>query len=128
MTANRHVTRARLLAASLALGMATTTAACGSSSHALVATTTSTAQSSVTTVAGPSRGTTRAAVVQCLTSHGMTVPIGARSKQIRAAIIALPVAQQQSLLAACASFLPLTLREKLQALIAEEESATTVAP
>jgi len=128
MTADRSVTCSRLLTASLALGIAITTAACGSSSHALVATTTSTTRSSVTTAAGPSRSAKRAAVVLCLTSHGMDVPVAATARQIRAAVVALPVAQQQSLFTACASLLPPTLREKLQALIAQEESTTTVAP
>jgi len=128
MTADRSVTRSRLLAASLVLGIAITIAACGNSSHALGATTTSTTRSSATTAAGPSRSAKRAAVVQCLTSHGMAVPVAATARQIRAAVVALPVAQQQSLFTACASLLPPTLREKLQALIAQGGSTTTLAP
>jgi phospholipase C len=76
-----------------------------------------------TTPTAPSPARRLAAVVACLTAHGVTVPASATPAQFRAAFLALPPAQQRRVYAACASTLPAKLRQRLQRYLAKH--ATT---
>ncbi len=129
MTPDRHLARSRLLATSLGIGMAVATADCGGAAQHAAVTTTSKAPSTVTTIAGATRSAELAAVVNCLTAHGMTILERATAREVRAAFAALPNAGQQTVFEACSSTLPAKPRQKIQAVITgESPTTTTVAP
>lgn len=77
------------------------------------------------TPATPSPASELAAVIQCLTTHGVTVPATATAAQVRAAFTALPSAKQRSVYAVCASTLPEKLRQKVQRYLAKQTTTTT---
>ena len=63
-------------------------------------------------------------VISCLNSHGMSVPAGATTGQVKLAFNALPVARQQSVYNACGSLMPAKFRQKIQAKLTPTPSAT----
>jgi hypothetical protein len=124
MSTNRRFIRSLLLAAGLAVCVATTAAGCGGSSTP----TTSAGSPSPAKKPAPSSGSAQLpAVVSCFKSQGVAIPDGATDKQVRATFMALPKTQQQTVFAACASTLPPNLRQKLQTRVASQGSAATPA-
>jgi hypothetical protein len=63
-------------------------------------------------------------VISCLNSHGMSVPAGATTGQVKSAFNALPATRQQSVYNACGSLLPAKFQQKIQAKLTPTPSAT----
>jgi hypothetical protein len=108
MAANHRFARSLLLVASLGASVAIAMASCGPMPAAPAPSPTAKAN-------GSSGSAQRAAVADCLQSHGMSLPPGANDKQVRSAFTALPAAEQQRVFAACSSTLSSKLRQQLQA-------------
>jgi hypothetical protein len=102
-----------VLALSAASGVAVTAAGCGGPTVASARQPAAKAGKASKTGAP-----TPANIITCLNSHGVSVPAGAGNKQMKSALKALPVAQQQAAYNACGSLLPAKLRQKIQARLA----------
>jgi hypothetical protein len=135
MFANRRFGRFAgpvLLAAGLVAGTLTSVAGCGGSSPTAAQATASAAP--LPTASRPGSAVTKAMlqkVLGCMNSHGVpisgTAAKGVR-KRIKDALKALPVAKQESLLAACGQFLPAIIRQAVQQRIAQETARPTASP
>ena len=111
LTGSRY-TATIVLALCVALGVTVTAAGCGGSPA-----TSATSAGSPTAKAGKGSKTSAPApadVISCLNSHGMSIPAGATTRQVKLAYSALPAAQQQSVSNACSSLLPAKFWQKVQ--------------
>jgi hypothetical protein len=115
-------TAAMVLALCAAAGVTVTAAGCGGPPAASASP--QGAKAAKSGKASKASNPVPANVISCLNSHGMSVPAGATTQQVRSAFNALPVTRQQSTYNACGSLFPAKLRQKIQARLTATPSAS----
>ncbi len=109
--------RSAVLVTALGMGLVSTLAACGGSSHP--------AASSGTTVPGSYAQDVLARVTACLKNNGVSVPSDATAPQLGSIFLALPKAQQEKVITVCGPLLPERIRTQIEQEVNGQTTTTT---
>lgn len=107
MTAHRRIAAAVLLTGALASGAVITLVGCAGSPDSSGAASASPKASHAPNAALPG-------IINCLKTHGVTVPAGSSGKQLKSDLRALPESRRQGVLAACGSLMPSKFLQKAE--------------